>query len=69
MDIKETKELLHFIISVGNAIDKSLSDDGKITITDLPKLLSPMFGIIKGIGGVEKVPQELADLTPIEKDE
>ena len=56
---KETKEALLFLILLGKAIEKSLSDDGQVSVGDLPNF----FFILKEIGpafeGVDKLPLEL----------
>lgn len=67
--IKETKEAVDFLFDITDAVIDSLDGDGKITITDIPKFLKPLKSGIGGISGIEKLPKEIVDLTPIELSE
>ncbi len=59
----QTKEALSFLFDLSDAIRSSLAGDGKITISDAPKFLTPIRSAGKGIGGIQEVPKEISDLT------
>ena len=67
--IKETKEGLDFLFDIADAVIDSLEGDGKITIRDAPKFLKPMRTAMGGVGGIQDIPKELADLSSAELDE
>jgi len=58
---KETKEMLLFLLGLGNALGRSL-EDGKITIGDLTNLASPILDSAEAFAGSNEIPAELADL-------
>jgi hypothetical protein len=60
--IKETKEALKLILSVGNGVAKSLADDGKLTLADLPNFSASLFLVIPAFTDIALVPDELKDL-------
>lgn len=64
----ETKDVVLFGCSLANAVIAALKD-GKIAITDFPDFLPPIMKIPAALSGIGKVPQELNDLSQIEKDE
>jgi len=66
--IKETKELLAFIIRLGEAVDKSL-EDGEIGFMDMSNLVSAMLAASSAFGDINKVPAEIKDLTKEESEE
>ena len=66
--IKETKDVLKFIISLGEAIDLSLAD-GKVGIEDLGNMIAPMMSAGEAFSGIDKIKSELADLDEAERDE
>ena len=65
--IKETLEAVDAVCSLANALDASLSDDGKFTAGDLPKFLSPAMKLPKAVAGISRIPAELNDLNDDEK--
>lgn len=53
-NIKQTEEVLRFVLSLANAMS-DVAADGKFSLTELPKLIAPlrlMPAAIKDIGGV-----------------
>jgi len=66
--IKETKELLGFIIKVVEAVDKSL-EDGKIGFMDMSNLVTAMLAANGAFNDINKVPEEIKDLTKEESEE
>jgi hypothetical protein len=68
MGVKELKEMLGFVLGLGNAFGKSMAD-GKIGWTDLANFLSPLMKAPAAFQGVTQIPGELADLDPTEKAE
>ena len=65
--IEETKDAVIAICALGNAVAASLADDGKITLSDYPKFISPIISLPAAITGIGEVPKELNDLTEKEK--
>jgi hypothetical protein len=55
--MKETKELVSFIISLAHAFDKSL-EDKKLSVSDLPYFFAAMLKAPEAFNGVEKVKSE-----------
>jgi hypothetical protein len=66
--IKETKDVLKFAISLGEAIDLSLAD-GKFGIEDLGNMIAPMVSAGEAFAGIDQVKAELSDLDQAERDE
>lgn len=60
--VKELKELVGFGLSVGVAVDKSLADDGKVTVSDIPKFGAPVLRAPEAIMGADKALDELRAL-------
>lgn len=60
--VTELKELVGFGLSLGMAIDKSLSDDGKISFADVGNLLAPIMKAPAAFAGAEKALEELKSL-------
>lgn len=67
--IKETKEVLAFGVALGMAIDKSLADDGKISLADAANLVDPLMKAPAALSGITEVGLELSDLSDAEKQE
>lgn len=67
-DIKELKELIHFISSLAQAIASSL-EDGKIGLTDLFKFFSVLKSAGPAFQGMGSMREEIADLSEAEKQE
>lgn len=67
-EIKETKEMLKFILKLAEAAGKSLAD-GRIGVADI----FYVFGVLQTIGpaieGIVQIPGELTDLDDAEKEE
>lgn len=63
-NINETVDLLEFVLGLSEAIDKSLSDDGKITRNEFASFLTPfmLYGP-KAVVGIQDVPKEWKDLS------
>ena len=59
--IKETKEVLNFIVSLANASTKMM-DDGKISLMELPMFISPITKLPSALEGLSSVPTEVIDL-------
>lgn len=66
--VKETKELLKFVIGLGMALEKALAD-GAIGVGDLVSFWSPLMNINDALKDISLVPKELADLSEDEKAE
>lgn len=60
--IKETKELLKFVIELGEGIDKAGADK-KIDVMDVQYLIKPLASASAAFEGADKVKAELADLS------
>lgn len=67
--VKELKELLAFVLSLGMAVDKSLANDGKITLLDAANLLDPAMKAPAAFAGLDIALLELQDLSDDEKKE
>lgn len=59
--MKETKELLKFVIELGEAADKALVD-GKFDTAELGLLVGPLMQIAPAIEGIDKVGEEFKSL-------
>ncbi len=55
--MKETKDLVSFIIALGHAFDKSL-EDKKLSVSDLPYFFSAMMKAPEAFKDVDKVKSE-----------
>jgi uncharacterized NAD-dependent epimerase/dehydratase family protein len=66
--IQETKDLLKFVVSLGMAVDK-IKADGKVDITDIQFLMSPLTQAGKAFEGVKHVKSQLKDLSAEEAKE
>lgn len=66
LGIKETKELLGFVLSIGNAFGASL-EDGEMTIGDLTEFVAPLIEAGDAFSDVTSIPAELADLSEEER--
>ena len=60
--IKETKDVIELMLGIGDAVSKSLNDDGKLTLSDIQHFSSAMFLLPSAFTGIESVPMELKDL-------
>ena len=63
--IKETKELLKFVIELAEAIDISLAD-GEFTFGDITNLVSAMMAAGDGFADINLIPAEMKDLNEAE---
>lgn len=60
--IKETKELLKFVLGLGNAAGSAAADK-KVDMSDLSALMIPLMSAGEAFAGIGEVPSELKDLT------
>jgi hypothetical protein len=60
--IKETKELVKFMLGLGNSLDKAL-DDKKISVMDVPLFMGVFMDMAPAFDGIAKVPAEIKDLS------
>jgi len=67
--IKETKEVLDAAIAVGIGVDKSISDDGKVSFIEYTNFVGAALKIPKAISDIGQVPKELSDLDEEEAQE
>lgn len=67
--IEETLEVLDAGISLGNAVDTALADDGKVTWTEYGLFLPVITKLPKAISGIADVPKELTDLDESEQEQ
>ena len=67
-DIKETKELVLFISSLGNALGDAL-EDGEVDWTDLGTLVGVIRTVGPALEGAQEVFSELSDLSEVEYQE
>lgn len=66
--IKETKELLEFIVRLAEALDRSL-EDGDIGFMDMSNLVSAMLAANSAFTDISLVPAEMKDLTKEESED
>jgi len=66
--IKETKELLGFLLGLSNALGESL-EDGKVTLIDIASLATPLLDAPEALTGLTEIPSELSDLDDAEREE
>lgn len=66
--IKETKELLKFVIEIAEALDASLAD-GDIGFMDLSNLVSAMMASAAAFDNISMIPAEMKDLDTTEAQE
>lgn len=62
LGIKETKEVLKFVIEFGEAIDKGLAD-GKLNALDIGLVINPLMQLGPALEGLGQVDDELKDLS------
>jgi hypothetical protein len=62
MRLKETKEVLDFVIGLGEALAHSL-EDGSLSVGDLINFWEPVSNIASAIEGFEDVLEEISNLT------
>jgi dihydrodipicolinate synthase/N-acetylneuraminate lyase len=63
---KELEEVVDFIFDITDAIRKSVADDDKVTVGDAPKFFKALLGSGSALGGINKIPAEIANLTEAE---
>lgn len=66
--LKETKEVLKFVIALGHAVDQSLVDN-KIGLEDAMNFYGAVLAAGDAFADISLVAQELGDLSAEEKDE
>lgn len=59
--LKETKEMLKFVICLGEAVDKSL-EDGKIAFDDVGYFMSALMDAGPAFSDLSQIPKELGDM-------
>lgn len=64
--IKGLQALLQFGVDLGVALERSLADDGKITVSDMGKFLGTIADVPGVFGSISDVPAEVADLDSAE---
>jgi len=57
----ETKELLKFVIDLGLAFEKSLSD-GDLSVFDAANFVSSMLDLSAAFEGIQKIPEEIKNM-------
>jgi hypothetical protein len=62
MRLKETKEVLDFVISLGEALASSL-EDGSLTVSDMINFWEPVSSVASAVDGFEDVLTEIQSLT------
>jgi len=67
--MKESKELLDFIFSIGDGIKSSLDNDGRFTMTDVPHFIASAMKGSSAINDINKIPMEIAGMTQEQKNE
>lgn len=67
--IVETLQVIDFGLTIGKGIGQSMTDDGKITLADLPKFLPALMAVPAAIEGIQLVPVEVKDLDTAELEE
>lgn len=68
LGMTETKELVSFILSLGNGIGASL-EDGKIGVSDVSNFFGAMTLAGPALSGVNAIPGELSDMDDAEKED
>jgi len=66
--IQETKDVVKFVIRLGEAGAKSL-EDGKFSVSDLSNFINAAGALPAAIGGIGSVPAELKDMDVDERAE
>lgn len=66
MDIKNTLDVIDFGMAIGNGVAKSLKDDGKVTVGDLPNFMPAVMLLPATIEGISDIPAELKELNESE---
>lgn len=67
--IKETKEMVAFGIAVGEAIDQSLADNGKIGLEDAMKFYNAVLAAGSAFDNAGLIAKEVKDMDQAERDE
>jgi len=66
--IEETKQVVSFGTALTNALIRAF-EDGKLSLTDLPLLMSPFMRLFPAISGINLIPNEIEDLSDAELEE
>lgn len=67
--IKDVKEVLKTGIQIGEGIDKSLEDDGKISIWESVNFFPALMSMRAAINDIDQVPAQLANIDELEAEE
>lgn len=65
MGVKELGELVIWLGKVGSAVGQA-AEDGKIDLSDLPKLMSVLPGAPSALMGATDIPKEIRDMDAAE---
>jgi hypothetical protein len=68
MDIKESKEVIQSLLKLAETLEAVMAD-GKVSITDIPKIVPLFVSLKSALEGAKLVPSELKDLTEDETKE
>ncbi len=66
---KELTELLNFLFNVGKGVQKSMADDGKVSLFEAAGLLRFAGEAREALSGLGQLDDELKDLTPAQTEE
>lgn len=64
--VKELKEVVAFVVELGNGLGASLAD-GRIGYGDLMNIFGALRALPSAVDGMAEIPKELADLDAAEK--
>jgi len=67
--IQDVKEVLKTGIKIYEAVDKSLEDDGKISLLEYSNFVPAIMSMRDAINGISEVPKQLADIDEVEAEE
>lgn len=65
LGLKETKEMVGFAMSLGNALGKSLAD-GEVSLNDLSNFIDPILEMPEAFNGAAEIPFEMGDFDELE---
>lgn len=66
--IKELRELTDWVFDISDAIIASIEDDGKVTLADAPRFIQPLIKAPSALGGINQIPQEIANISDEDMD-
>ena len=65
--MKELKDMLDFIMSIHMTADRAMSDDGKISWTEMTSFMPVMMKVVPAMAGSNKIIGEIKGMTPEQK--